>query len=206
MAQWHDVQVWFDYLCPYVYRASMLLLWLQEHYDPSLVVHWRYFSLEQVNQRFGPDWKLWEQPDDVPSRTRLAWKGAEAARQQGDEAFRRFHRALLRLRHEERRDLADPETIFEAARRAELDLDAFDRAFKQATLAALARDHEEGVQHYGVFGTPTLVFPNGRAAYLRLSTLPEEAKRGALWEQLVEMIANTPEVDEIKRPTPPQPA
>lgn len=180
-----------------------MLHWIKEHVDDGLELHWRYFSLEQVNQKHGPDWKLWEQPESYPSRGRLAWKGAEAARQQGPEAFERFHLALLRLRHEESWELTRPETIVEAARRAGLDLEQFQRDFQAATLDGLARDHEEGVQRYGVFGTPTLVFPGGRAAYLKLRPLPPESEYPAVWERLKDIIAGRPYIEEIKRPVPP---
>ncbi len=176
---------------------------VKDRTNGQLDLRWRYFSLEQVNQKHGPDWKLWEQPETYPSRGRLAWKGAEAARQQGPQAFERFHLALLRLRHEESWELTRPETILEAARRAGLDLDRFQRDFEQATLDGLARDHEEGVQRHGVFGTPTLVFENGRAAYLKLRPLPPESEYVAVWERLKDIIADRPYIEEIKRPVPP---
>jgi predicted DsbA family dithiol-disulfide isomerase len=199
-----SVDIWYDYACPYVYRAAVVLHRVKEQSGGQLVLRWRYFSLEQVNQKHGPGWKLWEQPETYPSRGRLAWKGAEAARQQGEEAFERFHLALLRLRHEEAWELTKPETVIEAARRAELDVGRFRRDFEAATLDGLARDHEEGVQRYGVFGTPTLVFENGRAAYVKLRPLPPEAEYVAVWERLQEIIAERPYIEEIKRPEPPR--
>jgi len=203
MQETSRVDIWFDYACPYVYRAAVLLDRVKNQSGGHLVLRWRYFSLEQVNQKHGPDWKLWEQPETYPSRGRLAWKGAEAARGQGEEAFERFHLALLRLRHEESWDLTKVETVFEAARRAELDLDRFRHDFDAATLDSLARDHEEGVQRYGIFGTPTLVFENGRAAYVKLRPLPPESEYMPVWERLREIIAERPYIEEIKRPEPP---
>ena len=73
-----------------------MLHWVKDRTNGQLDLHWRYFSLEQVNQKHGPDWKLWEQPETYPSRGRLSWKGAEAARQQGPAAFERFLVGLLR--------------------------------------------------------------------------------------------------------------
>ncbi len=156
-----------------------------------------------MNSTKGSDWKLWEQPESYPSRARLAWKGAEAARRQGPEAFERFHLALLTARHQEGKDLTDRETILGAARRAELDLDRFARDFDAATLDAIGRDHEEGVQRYGVFGTPTLVFGDGRAAYLKLRPLPPESEYRAVWQELRDIIEGRPYIQEIKRPVPP---
>ncbi len=175
----------------------------QQELGDQLKVSWRYFSLEQVNNKNGADWKLWEQPDSYPSRSRLCWKGADAAREQGDDAFKRFHLALLTARHVDGKELTDPETILGAAKSAELDMARFERDFNAATLTAVGHDHEEGVNTYGVFGTPTIVFDDGRAAYLRLRPLPPESEMMAVWERLQDIIAERPYILEVKRPVPP---
>ncbi len=175
----------------------------QQQLGDKLKVSWRYFSLEQVNNKFGPEWKLWDQPESYPSRSRLCWKGAEAARQQGDDAFARFHLALLTARHVDGKELTERQTIIDAARSAELDVEQFERDFDAATLEGVGRDHEAGVDTYGVFGTPTLVFPDGRAAYLRLRPLPPESEMMGVWERLRDLIAEHPYVLEVKRPVPP---
>ncbi|MDP9472752.1 MAG: hypothetical protein M3Q71_19155, partial [Chloroflexota bacterium] len=64
---------------------------MREQLGDRLQVNWRYFPLEQVNSAEGPEWKLWEQPDSHRSRGRVAFQAAIAARNQGDEAFERFH-------------------------------------------------------------------------------------------------------------------
>ncbi len=175
----------------------------EQELGDKLQVTWRYFSLEQVNNKFGPDWKLWEQPESYPSRARLCFKGAEAARRQGDDAFKRFHLALLTARHVDGKELTESQTILDAARQAELDMDKFETDFESANLDAVGRDHEEGVNTLGVFGTPTLVFEGGRAAYLRLRPLPPESEMTAVWGQLQELIAERPYILEVKRPVPP---
>lgn len=175
----------------------------QQELGDKLNVSWRYFSLEQVNNKFGPDWKLWEQPESYPSRSRLCWKGAEAARKQGKEAFERFHLALLGARHVDGKELTERETIVDAAGKAQLDVDRFERDFDSANLDAVGRDHEAGVSTYGVFGTPTLVFEGGRSAYLRLRPLPPESEMSAVWERLREVVAERPYILEVKRPVPP---
>jgi predicted DsbA family dithiol-disulfide isomerase len=186
-----------------VHSAAVLLHHAKQQLGDRISVTWRYFSLEQVNSTQGPEWKLWDQPDTYPSRARLAWKGAEAARRRGTEAFERFHLALLTARHQEGKDLTRRETILGAARAAGLDLAQFERDLDHATLAALGRDHEEGVERYGVFGTPTLVFANGRAAYLKLRPLPPEDELLAVWERLADIIGDRGYIIEIKRPVPP---
>jgi predicted DsbA family dithiol-disulfide isomerase len=180
-----------------------LLHHAQQELGDKLNVNWRYFSLEQVNNKNGDDWKLWEQPESYPSRARFSFKGAEAARKQGDDAFSRFHLALLAARHVDGKELTERQTIMDAAKSAELDMTQFERDFDRATLDGVGRDHQAGVDTYGVFGTPTFVFDGGRAAYLRLRPLPPESEMMAVWEQLEKVMADRPYILEIKRPVAP---
>lgn len=101
------------------------------------------------------------------------------------------------------KELTERQTILDAATAAELDIAQFERDFDAATLDAVGRDHEAGVERYGVFGTPTLVFPNGRAAYVRLRPLPPESEMTMVWERLQDLIAERPYILEVKRPVPP---
>lgn len=91
----------------------------------------------------------------------------------------------------------------DVAKAADLDMDQFKRDFDAATLEAVGIDHEEGVQRYGVFGTPTFVFDNGQAAYMRLRPLPEESEMPAIWQQITDIMQGRPQIQEIKRPVPP---
>ena len=175
----------------------------KEQLGDQLNIDWKYFSLEQVNSQHGPDWKLWEQPESYPSRARLAWKGAIAARQQGEQAFDRFNLALLTARHADGKELTEPQTIVEAAKQAGLDMDRFKQDFEQATLAPVGRDFEEGREEYGVFGPPTIVFEDGRAGYMRLRPLPPEDQLLDVWQQVKSVINGRPSILEIKRPVPP---
>jgi protein-disulfide isomerase-like protein with CxxC motif len=162
---------------------------------------WRYFSLTQVNSKVD-GWTVWDAPADEPVPGRLAFQAAEAARRQ--DAFERHQRPLLDARHRDRRDLGEREVVLDVARRAGLDLERFERDLDDpTTLQALAGDHQEAVSAHGVFGTPTLVFENGNAAYLRLRPAPEGTKALEAFDELMRLISNEPYVLEIKRPTAP---
>lgn len=170
----------------------------------ALQINWRYFSLEQVNSTEGADWKLWEQPPEYQSRGRLAFQAAEAAKQQGKAAFERFHMALLEARHEHAKKIFLRETILDAAREAGLDLTRFEADLANpALLAKLAEDHTDAVEQYGVFGTPTLVFANGRAAYLKMKPAAPAEESLAVWSDLAQTIVHRPYIEEVKRPVPP---
>jgi predicted DsbA family dithiol-disulfide isomerase len=198
-----EFEVFYDYLCPFVYRASVLLQNVRESGERNLEVRWRYFSLTQVNSKDG-GWTVWDAPAGDRVKGRLAFKAAEAARRQG--RFDDFHMPMLLARHRDRLDIDQVEVVERVAVDSGLDLDRFrqDIADPQI-LDALARDHLEGVAEFGVFGTPTFVFEGGPAAYVRLSepTGPTDALR--VFDALVEVAANEPGILEIKRPTKPSP-
>lgn len=162
---------------------------------------WRYFSLTQVNNTI-EGWTAWGAAADEPVRGRLAFQAAEAARRQG--AFDAMHMKLLEARHRDELNLGEREVVLRVAREAGLDLARFEADLDDpSTLEALARDHQEAVGRYGVFGTPTLVFAGGEAAYLRLRPAPDGEEALELFQQLTRLIASEPYVLEVKRPVRP---
>jgi len=92
--------VFFDYQCPFVYRAAGLIDAVRRSGDRNLEVRWRYFSLTQVNSK-DDGWTVWDAPASEPVRGRLAFQAAEAARRQG--RFDEMHGALLQARHRDHR-------------------------------------------------------------------------------------------------------
>jgi predicted DsbA family dithiol-disulfide isomerase len=195
--------VYYDYLCPFVYRTSVLLQNVLDSGERGIDVRWRYFSLTQINSK-DEGWTIWDASDSEPSRGRLAFKAAEAARRQ--EAFDRFHIPLLRARHVDRADIEDVAVLERVAEDSGLDLDLFRRDLADGTiLTALERDHREAVAEHGVFGTPTFVFAGGPAAYVRLSEAPDPADSVEIFDRLVSIAAAEPRILEIKRPVKPSP-
>ena len=183
-------------------------MWLESAKEQSgdqLDINWRGFLLEQVNNKQGPDWKVWEQPDDYEFRGLWALRAGEAAKMQGEEVFQKFHIALLRARHEDRVNIGDRDVLMEVAGSAGLDLEKFrtdidDPAVKERVVA----NHLEAVENYGVFGTPTFVFPNGAAAFLKMLK-PPEGNGARVLELLSELMNEHIYIGEVKRPQPPWP-
>jgi protein-disulfide isomerase-like protein with CxxC motif len=168
-------------------------------------VNWRYFPLEQVNSTEGPEWKLWEQPDSHRSRGRVSLQAAIAAREQGDAAFEQFHLALLKAKHEDGQDHGQPETLVAIAQTVGLDLARFERdRTDRSLLARIGEDYTEGRERHGVFGTPTFVFPNGGAAYLKMLPAPPLTETMAVFEEFVRTVRDRPYLTEIKRPRKPE--
>jgi predicted DsbA family dithiol-disulfide isomerase len=196
-----EFELYFDYLCPFVYRASLLLTNVAADRSPD--VSWRYFSLTQVNSK-EDGWTVWDAPPTDRVRGRLAFTAAEAARRQG--RFEVFHGALLAARHQARLDIDDVRVIEQVADDSGLDLERFRRDVNDPSIMqALARDHMHAVATHGVFGTPTFVFPNGASAYIRLAEAPAGPEAVDLYDKLVAMAADETRVLEIKRPVRPSP-
>ena len=174
---------------------------MKEEIGPRLVINWRYFSLEQVNSQQTPDWKIWEQPEDYASRGLPAFRAAEAARCQGEAAFERFHFALLRARHEQRRDIADTSTLVEVAGGVGLEMTRFQNDLTdQKLLTRLAEDHAFAVENLGVFGTPTLVFAESQAVFLKMSAAPPLEESLSVFTEIHHLAEHRQYVQEIKRP------
>lgn len=199
-----NLEVFYDYQCPYVYKASMLLDAVRRSGRRELMVRWRCFSLTQVNSKL-EGWTVWDALDSEPVRGRLAFKAAEAARRQG--RFDDLHLPLLHARHRDRLDIDEPGVVEHLADAAGLDLKRFRSDVADPTiLEALARDHREGSSQLGVFGTPTFVFEDGAAAYVRLSEVLDGQAALDVFDHVVTVAQSEPRILEIKRPRKPAPA
>jgi predicted DsbA family dithiol-disulfide isomerase len=184
-----------------VHSAAVWLRQVKDHYGERLKVEWHCFPLEQVNSIQGPDWKLWDQPDDYSSRSLWAFRAGKAALRQGAGGFERFHIGLLRARHEDGRDIADRDVLAEVAQEAGLDVGRFKRDLAdRRLLAMIGEDCTRGEERHGVWGTPTLVFNGQRAAYVKLRPVPPAEEAVSLFEQLFDLIHDRSYVIEVKRP------
>ena len=186
-------------------------MWLdqvKQEYGDNLQINWRHFSLEQINSRNGPDWKVWEQMDVREARALLASVAGEAAKRQNDpEAFDRFHLALLTARHAgDRLPLNEDEPLIAIAEQAGLDVEQFKKDLDDSdVLATVVADHEAATtQENGVFGTPTFLFENGHTAYMK-TFIPPEGEAVEVFDSFVSLFGGRTYVGEIKSPQPPWP-
>lgn len=199
-----NFDVFFDYLCPFVYRVAGMLDEVHSSGARPIDVRWRYFSLTQVNSK-DDGWTLWNAPASETVRGRLAFQAAEAARRQG--RFDDLHMPLLQARHRERLDLDDQAVIGHVASAAGLDLERFAADLRAPDiLEAVARDHGEAVSEHGIFGTPTFLFEDGASAYVRLAGSVENGAAVEVFDRLMSIAADEPRILEIKRPRRPSQA
>ncbi len=174
---------------------------MKEETRQKVTLNWRYFSLEQVNNKQESQWKIWEQPEDYPSRGLRAFWAAEAARCQGEAAFGSYHMALLKAKHEQGRDITDVDTLIELARDIGLETAQFQKDLNDnSLLLRLAKDHTFAVETLGIFGTPTLVFPRGKPVFLKLASPPPPSEGLAVFDEIRCISEQRQYIMEIKRP------
>ncbi len=185
-------------------QAGIWLSRVKHEMGDDLDLTYRSFALEQVNSDNGSDWKAWEQGEDYESRGLWSLRGGIAARMQGYDAHDKYMLELQHFKFVERGDIRDRQPIVEAAERACVDMEKFESDLDSPDrLAEIGRDHEEAIEK-GIFGTPTFIFEDGSAAFLKTFTPPEEDSLAA-FENLMMMARNRPYFGELKRPQPPWP-
>jgi predicted DsbA family dithiol-disulfide isomerase len=194
------ITVYYDYTCPYSYRV---LRWLEtvKQTGRELTLIWRTFSLKEVNRRAEDDSFLADTP--VQSVSILALMLAKAAQAHGTEVFERYHEAAFEAMQGQHRRLERPD-VLSLAREAGLDVDRFETEGVERLrkwLAAVRTDHREGVARWKVFGTPTLVFQDEMAAYLKFTAVPRSPEEAAeVLDALLCLARCHPELVEIKYP------
>src|SRR5256884_9485052 len=114
-----EFELFYDYNCPFVYRAAEMLESVRDSRERQVEIVWRYFSLSQVNSRNDPSWTAWGAPASEHVQGRLAFATAEAARRQG--RFGAIHLALLRARHRDRQAPAAPPPVGKVPEQSGLD-------------------------------------------------------------------------------------
>jgi predicted DsbA family dithiol-disulfide isomerase len=181
-------------------------MWLQKvqaDIGLKLAINWKYFSLEQANSKQKPQWKIWEQPENYPSRGLNAFRAAEAVRRQDETIFSSFHIALLKAKHEQGQDIADINTLTEVAKNANMDMNKFQKDYSDCRLLTkLSTDHTFAVETFGVFGTPTLVFEENQAIFVKLSSPPSPEESLSVFTEVRSLAEQRRYIMELKRPQP----
>ena len=191
-----DLTVYIDFLCPWAYRAAM---WLDDVEKAGRIkAQWSVFSLSE-NARYREGHKgaaVWE--TNPRARGIAAFRSAIAARRQGDDAYNKYRIALQKARHENGMPVDEPQTHLEAARKSGIDLARFEADLREVHLEPLAREHAEAVKR-GIFGVPTLRWPEGRSYYVKITELVPQNRAVALYDA-IETVHRFGEIVEIKTP------
>jgi predicted DsbA family dithiol-disulfide isomerase len=174
-------------------------MWLAEVEKAGRIrPQFRFFSLSQNHAAHEGHAQppVWER--DPKAKGLPAFLAASAARAQGEEAGGRFRLALQRARHEDHLPLDEHATHRVVAERAGLDVARWEMDLKATDFATLAQEHEEAVRR-GVFGVPTLVWPEGRSYYVKITDLIPAERAVPLYDA-IETVHRFGEVIEIKTP------
>lgn len=178
---------------------------LKKGRNNNLNVIYKSFVLEQANfaHRHEPGWKIWKDKS-FPSRDMPPLLAAKCAARQGEESFLKFNQLLFRARHEKDLDITNQLLLLDVAREAGLDLEKFGEDMRNGVgIKEVAKEHEEAVRKYGMFGVPTLFFGDGTPVFVKLEKgawekSPKEDR--ALLEQLKATSQERPYILEVKQP------
>ena len=186
-----------DYLCPFARNAAEVVVRALEAEPGDHQVDFRAFSLSQVHLEQGeaPVW----QPGPEPRSGVLALQWGLAVRDRLPDRFPAVHLALFAARHDQGRDLNDPEVLAAAASSAGLDPGEVDKLVASgAPAAALAADHTWAVDTSRVFGVPTFV-TDRRAVFVRLMDRPGSAAAArSTLDRVLGMVEDWPDLNEFK--------
>ncbi len=200
------VTIYFDYVCPFSWRVAELIALVQG--PLGLEVGWEHFSLFQSEYvRLNGEsvgWQLWNEPLDRADKDGckglLPFLASLAARKQGQDAHDAFRLELQRANHL-RYQPFDFATVTSVAQRVGLDLAQFEHELANPEgRTALAVEHSRAAAR-DVFGTPTLVFPGGQTAYLRLQDVPTGVDEAtSLFNDVRGMLERYPYLQTVRRP------
>lgn len=204
-----NVTIFYDYLCPYAFRATRLVTEIEQT-RPNVAVTWRFFSIEHANaQKLGRDenWNLWEQPLDYPqlwrSRRRrglVPFLVTHAVQLQNPARLPVFRLAVFDALHNDHADISSPDVLLNLAKQCGLNADALCCAWDTEAARQRLRDDIENGLSGGVFGVPTLTINNSEATYIRLSEFPADpAERQTLFDELVHTLTRRPYLLELKQ-------
>jgi hypothetical protein len=185
--------VTWDYRCPFARNAHEALVnGLKEgrHWD----VRFWPFSLDQVHVEEGES-PVWERGLDEPGVSgvrALLW--GLAVRDAFPDHFLDFHIGVFRARHDEGKKIAEESVLRQVAENVGLDPEAVaEEVASGRPLKALEAEHTEAVDHWAVFGVPTLI-EGDEAVFVRIM------ERGNVddWVQALGLVGST-RLNEFKR-------
>jgi predicted DsbA family dithiol-disulfide isomerase len=191
--------VTYDYRCPFARNVH-------EHLVEALKAGARWdvqflpFSLSQVHVEEGGT-AVWDNPDK--NRDLLAMEASIVVAERFAHRFADVHVALFGARHDDGRDLREPDVVADVLDNTGVNAEAvFDAVAEGWPREAFRKAHEQARAEHHVFGVPTFVVGDA-AVFVRIMTRP--AGDGALArstiEHVLELITGRSELNEFKHTT-----
>ena len=171
-----------DYRCPFARNAhEAIIAALREGADWD--VHFRAFSLDQAHVPEG-EAPVWERSPGEWGSGVLPLLWGIVVRDRHAESFLAFHEAVFAARFDEGRKTGKEAVLREVAASVGLDPDVVAKEIDDGwPLEVLAREHQEAVDRWGVFGVPTLIVGD-EAVFVRLM----ERQRRSDLERALEIV------------------
>jgi protein-disulfide isomerase-like protein with CxxC motif len=155
-----------------------------------------------VNSRRGDEWKAGTDPRftsrDIPPHEAVK----SVLTTHGQDAFERYHMAVFRAYHLDKRDIANPLELMAIAREVDLDATVLAEDLRiRRYREAVGEDHQEGDEKYDIFGVPTILFDEQQPTFVKLAAGEWEGPDDMeLFHALVNMVSTRPYVLEVKKP------
>jgi len=154
---------------------------MKQEYGDKVVIKWKSFPLypgympgrrvkdlpllsatsrmRAAAEEEGIGYKPWPADVDMPASSMPGLEAAKCAERQGEEAFERYHFALLRAYYVENQDVSQRDVLISAARQAGLDVERFISDYDSGSQrAAVFAEYEEALKDRQFSGIPAAFF------------------------------------------------
>jgi predicted DsbA family dithiol-disulfide isomerase len=147
-------------------------------------VHWKFFSLEEVNKANNPD----AQPRPGHLESRNTFRAMVLARRRhGDEAVDKLYEAFGTAKHEEKKDLNE-ETVRSCIEQAGFSPSLLDEALADETTRTEYLDEHAEIGKEGCFGVASLVINGSEPVFGPvIIPVPTGEEAGELWDHVAAM-------------------
>jgi predicted DsbA family dithiol-disulfide isomerase len=150
---------------------------IREEFGPAVAIEWKSFLLRpypepRPRDKFrsyteswmrpaaepeGGRFTVWSSDEDPPSHSVPPAIAAKAAARQGEDAFARYHHALLEGYFHQNRNITDPQNLVTIAGETGLDVAAFVEALQDPENARRVVDEHNEAISLGIDGVPTVI-------------------------------------------------
>lgn len=158
--------------------------------------------LEQVNSRRGEQWKAW-QDERFTSRDIPPHEAAKSIlTHYGEEAFEKFHMAVFRAYHVDKRDISSQLELLNIAESVGIETDLVSEDLRTRKFKEVVGADHEAADEQDIFGVPTVLFDGEQPTFFKLAEGEWEGTDEdlSLFHSIVDVAAPRPYVMEIKKP------
>jgi 2-hydroxychromene-2-carboxylate isomerase len=176
------VDFYLDTACPWSWRTSVWMREVQKVRDVD--VHWKFFSLEEVNKANNPD----AQPRPGHLESRNTFRVMTLARRRGgDEAVNKLYEAFGTAKHEEKKDL-DEATVRTCIEKAGFSPSLLDEALADESTRTEYLEEHAAIGKEGCFGVASLVIDGSEPVFGPvIIPVPTGEEAGELWDHVAAM-------------------